>query len=110
MADAPTDSVHPSTIEEWWAWLAENHDRTNGVWLVSHTKASGLPRLEYEQTVEAALCYGWIDGKAQRLDSARSMLWFSPRRPGSGWARSNKDRIERLTAAGLMRPSGTPLP
>ena len=50
--------------------------------------------------------FGWIDSIARKLDDDRTMLWFSPRKPGSGWARPNKERVERLTAAGLMTPAG----
>ena len=60
----------------------------------------------YEDAVEEALCFGWIDSIGRKLDDDRTMLWFSPRKVGSGWARPNKERVERLTAAGLMTPAG----
>ncbi|MDW8311445.1 MAG: YdeI/OmpD-associated family protein [Burkholderiales bacterium] len=69
-------------------------------------KATGKPRVDYEEAVEEALCFGWIDSKPRSLDAERSMLWFAPRKPGSGWSRANKARIERLLAAGLMHPAG----
>ena len=67
---------------------------------------SGGPRISYEESVEQALCFGWVDSKGRSLDAERTMLWFAPRKRGSGWARTNKERIERLTAAGLMAPAG----
>jgi uncharacterized protein YdeI (YjbR/CyaY-like superfamily) len=60
----------------------------------------------YDESVEEALCFGWIDSKPNKLDDERSMLWFAPRKPQTGWSRPNKERIERLMMAGLMHPSG----
>ena len=106
MADLPNNTVHPLTRDEWRAWLERNHERPGGVWLVTYKKATGKPRVEYEEQVEEALCFGWIDSKANKLDDERSMLWFSPRKAGTGWSRPNKERIERLLAGGRMAPAG----
>lgn len=105
-AKLPPNAVHPKSRTEWRAWLEEHHTRPDGVWLVSYKKATGKARFNYEDAVEEALCFGWIDSKANTLDDERSMLWFSPRKSGTGWSRPNKQRIERLLAAGLMRPAG----
>jgi len=102
----PTNSIHPETRAAWRLWLAENHTRSEGVWVISYKKATGKPRMEYDEAVEEALCFGWIDSKPNKLDEERSMLWFAPRKPGTGWSRPNKDRVERLVAAGLMAPAG----
>jgi uncharacterized protein YdeI (YjbR/CyaY-like superfamily) len=106
MPDAPPNSVHPTTRAEWRAWLEQQHTRTEGVWLITYKKATGKPRVEYEHAVEEALCFGWIDSKANKLDEQRSMLWMSPRKRGTGWSRPNKERVARLQAAGLMTPAG----
>lgn len=106
MNGAPPNSFHPATRTEWRAWLAENHTRNEGVWLITYKKATGMPRIEYDEAVEEALCFGWIDSKPQKLDAERSMLWFAPRKPGSGWSKPNKERVERMIAAGLMTPAG----
>jgi uncharacterized protein YdeI (YjbR/CyaY-like superfamily) len=106
MAKLPPNAVHPRSRAAWKDWLLENHARVQGVWLVSFKKHTGRPRMAYEECVEEALCFGWIDSKPKKLDEERSMLWFSPRRPGTGWSRPNKERIERLLRAGLMHPSG----
>ncbi|HUM13943.1 MAG TPA: YdeI/OmpD-associated family protein [Myxococcaceae bacterium] len=90
----------------WRAWLEENHGRDVGVWLVSFKKATGKPRVEYDDAVEEALCFGWIDSLVRTLDAGRAMQLFSPRKPRSPWSRSNKLRVEKLIAAGLMRPAG----
>lgn len=106
MTNLPTNSLQPATLADWRAWLAANHARPEGVWLITYRPATGKTPFSYEQAVEEALCFGWIDGQANKLDDERTMLWFAPRRPGSGWARTNKARIERLIADGRMTPAG----
>lgn len=106
MSETPTNSIHPQTRAEWRAWLEQNHTRAEGVWLISYKKATGESRFEYEEAVEEAVCFGWIDSKPNKLDEERSMLWFAPRKPGTGWSKINKQRVEKLIAAGLMAPAG----
>jgi uncharacterized protein YdeI (YjbR/CyaY-like superfamily) len=98
--------VHPETRAEWRRWLGDNHASSDGVWLVSWKVATGRPVIPYDEVVEEALCVGWIDSRGGRLDDERHLLLLTPRKPGSGWSRSNKLRVERLAAAGLMRPAG----
>lgn len=100
------ERVQPDTLDEWRAWLAEHHTRPAGVWLVTWRAGSGRLRLTYDEVVEQALCFGWVDSLPRALDDERTMLWFAPRKPGSGWSRPNKQRVERLLAAGLMAPAG----
>lgn len=104
-----SDHVHPDDVAAWRAWLAEHHDRGTGVWLVTWKARTGRPTVGYEESVEQALCFGWIDSTTRSLDDERTAMWFSPRRRGSGWARSNKQRIERLEAAGLLAEPGRAL-
>jgi uncharacterized protein YdeI (YjbR/CyaY-like superfamily) len=106
MADTPADATHPMTRAEWRRWLEQNHTRTQGVWLISFKKATGKPRVEYDEAVEEALCFGWIDSKSLKLDDERTMLWFTARKRGTGWSKPNKERVERLIAAGLMTEAG----
>jgi uncharacterized protein YdeI (YjbR/CyaY-like superfamily) len=73
---------------------------------VSYKKATGKPRFEYDDAVEEALCFGWVDSKPNKLDEERTLLWFAPRKPGTGWSRPNKLRIDRMTQAGLMAEAG----
>ena len=103
---APSNSIHPLTRAEWRTWLEENHGRAEGIWLITYKKATGKPRIEYDEAVEEALCYGWVDSKPNKLDDERSLLWFAPRKPGTGWSRPNKDRVAKLIAASLMAPAG----
>lgn len=104
--EAPENSIHPDTRAQWRAWLAHHHERPDGVWLILWKKDSGRARLAYDEAVEEALCFGWIDSKPRALDAARSMLWFAPRKAGTGWSRPNKQRVERAIRAGLMMPAG----
>jgi uncharacterized protein YdeI (YjbR/CyaY-like superfamily) len=90
----------------WRAWLEKHHLRDSGVWLVSFKKATGKPRVEYDDAVEEALCFGWIDSVVHSLDDERTMQLFTPRKPRSPWSQSNKLRVERLLGAGLMRAAG----
>jgi uncharacterized protein YdeI (YjbR/CyaY-like superfamily) len=100
------EQVHLLTRAEWRDWLAEHHATAPGVWLVSYKAATGKPRFSYEAAVEEALCFGWIDSIERRLDDERSMLTFTPRKKRSNWSASNKARVERLIADGLMTPAG----
>ena len=104
--DAPQNSFHPETRSEWRNWLEMNHTRTNGIWLVSYKKETGKPRFDYNDAVEEALCFGWIDSKPNKLDAERSLLWFALRKPKTGWSKLNKERAEKAIATGLMTQSG----
>ena len=100
------DRVHPETVQEWRAWLDENHEASPGVWLVSWKKHTGRPTVVYEEAETEALAVGWVDSKGKRLDDDRTMLYLTRRRPTSGWSRPNKERVERLLAEGRMGPAG----
>jgi len=104
MADYDEILVH--TRDEWRDWLAENHADSPGVWLVYHKKHTGVPRVAYEDAVEEAICFGWIDSTVRRLDDARYKQKFTPRRNGSRWSAHNRRRAEAMIAAGRMRPAG----
>ena len=97
---------HPETRAEWRDWLAGHHADTRRVWVVTWKRTTGRPAPSYDDLVEEALCYGWVDSTAGTVDTERGMMRFTPRKPGSGWARTNKARVERLTAAGLMAEPG----
>lgn len=102
--DAPR--VHAETVDAWGRWLADNHRSSDGVWLVSWKKHTGRSAIDYEDAVTEALRFGWIDSRPRRLDDDRSMLWFSPRRSGSGWSRPNKRRIARLEKEERLEDAG----
>jgi len=77
--DEPDNAIHLTTCAEWRAWLEQHHIRPEGVWLISFKKGTGKPRVAYEEAVEEALCFGWIDSTQRTLDDERAMLWFAPR-------------------------------
>jgi uncharacterized protein YdeI (YjbR/CyaY-like superfamily) len=105
-AGQSTLKLEPRSRAEWRTWLAEHHGDSNGVWVVLAKKGAGVPGPSYEEAVEEALCFGWIDSRMHRLDERRFEQWFSPRRAGSIWSQSNKARVDRLRRAGLMEPPG----
>lgn len=87
------------------AWLASHHEQETSIWLV-RWKAGTPHFLSYGDTVDEALCFGWIDSLPRKLDKDRTMTLPSPRKPGSGWSAVNKRKVETLIAAGLMTPAG----
>jgi uncharacterized protein YdeI (YjbR/CyaY-like superfamily) len=96
----------PDSREAWRGWLREHHRDGNGVWLARWTKASGRSSVDYGAIVEEALCFGWIDGLVHSLGDGRQAHLMTPRRAGSGWSRSNKERVEWLIADGRMTDAG----
>lgn len=102
----PETTVSIGSRAEWREWLAENHALQAGVWLVYFKKASKRQSISYDEAVEEAICFGWVDSKPRKLDDMQAMLYFSPRKKGSGWSKANKDRVAKLTKAGLMMPAG----
>jgi uncharacterized protein YdeI (YjbR/CyaY-like superfamily) len=87
-------------------WLAANHGGAGSVWVVTWKKGCGRHHVPWGAVVDEALCFGWIDSLPRKLDADRAMLLLSPRKPGSGWSKVNKDKVARLTAEGRMAPSG----
>ena len=100
------EQVLIESAADWRAWLAVHHDSSPGIWLVRWKKATGRPTLSYDEVVEEALCFGWVDSTGGRVDERRTKLYFAPRKVRSVWSASNKERVARLISAGLMRPAG----
>ena len=98
--------VHADDRATWRAWLEANHTTARGAWLVTWRPRSSHPHLDYEAAVEEALCYGWVDSTAGRVDDDRTKLYFAARKPRSAWSASNKMRVARLIDQGLMAPAG----
>ena len=92
--------------DEWRAWLERHHDRSSGTWLVFYKRHTGKPSVSYDDAVEEALCFGWIDSIVRRLDDERYAQKFTPRRPGSAWSQSNRERVEKMIRAGRMTEAG----
>jgi uncharacterized protein YdeI (YjbR/CyaY-like superfamily) len=98
--------VGPLMHEEWHAWLEANHDKEKEVWLVYYRAQAGKSGIDYECSVEEALCFGWIDSISQKIDDEKYARKFNPRRQGSYWSATNKKRMEKLIAEGRMTPAG----
>jgi uncharacterized protein YdeI (YjbR/CyaY-like superfamily) len=99
-------TVYAKDRRQWRTWLEKNHGQCDEIWLVYYKKNSGKPRIPYEEAVEEALCFGWIDGKIKKIDEACFAQRFTPRRPRSSWNDTNIQRAERLIAEGKMTPAG----
>lgn len=98
--------VHFEEREAWRAWLKENHAELKEVWLVFYKKHTERATVSYDEAVEEALCFGWIDSIIKRLDEDRYAQKFTPRRERSKWSASNLARVERMIAAGRMTDAG----
>lgn len=92
--------------EEWRAWLHENHHSSKGVYLIFYKVSSKEESMRWEEAVQVAICYGWIDSTVRKLDEERRKQVFSPRKDKSVWSKVNKTYIERLVQDGLMHESG----
>lgn len=101
-----TKSFAPSNLADWRNWLAKNHDREREVWLVYFKAGSGKTNIDYESSVEEALCFGWIDSIIQKIDEEKYARKFNPRRIESVWSETNKRRIVKVIREGRMTKAG----
>jgi uncharacterized protein YdeI (YjbR/CyaY-like superfamily) len=97
---------YPQDRAQWRRWLMKNHARAQSVWVICYKKASQMPTISYDELVEECLCFGWVDSKPNKIDEDKFKLFCAQRKPTSAWSGLNKDRIDRLLAAGLMQPAG----
>jgi uncharacterized protein YdeI (YjbR/CyaY-like superfamily) len=91
----------------WRRWLSTNHARADELWVGYYKRGSGKPSITWPESVDEALCYGWIDGLRRSIDAESYAIRFTPRRRGSSWSSVNVRRVAALTKAGLMRPCGS---
>ncbi len=101
-----TKQLYVTNRADWRTWLEENFDTEKEVWLIHYKKHTGALSIPYEDAVEEALCFGWIDGLLRRIDGERYILRYSPRQKKSVWADSNKKRVEKLIKQGRMTEAG----
>ncbi|MFZ2362408.1 MAG: YdeI/OmpD-associated family protein [Anaerolineae bacterium] len=95
-----------ATPAELRAWLHEHHAAAREQWIGFYKKGSGRPSITWPESVDEALCYGWIDGLRRSIDDASYMIRFTPRKPNSNWSAVNIGRVAELTAQGRMQPAG----
>lgn len=100
------EQLHLSNRNDWRAWLEKNYATKKEVWLIYYKRHAGKPSIPYEDSVEEALCFGWIDGIIKRIDDERCARKFIPRRSRSRWSESNKKRAERMIREGRMAEAG----
>lgn len=94
------------TPEQWRRWLVGHHDSESEVWLVFHKRHTGQASITYEDAVDEALCFGWVDSLIKRLDDARYARKFTPRKPDSRWSTANRKRYAQLEASGRLEQAG----
>jgi uncharacterized protein YdeI (YjbR/CyaY-like superfamily) len=99
-------TLYVTTRKQWRSWLQKNHAKATEIWLVYCTNDSGKASLAYEDSMEEALSFGWIDGIIKKIDVDRYTRRFSPRKPGSAWSEINVERYERAKKAGLLTDAG----
>lgn len=100
------ETLRVSSRAQWRAWLRRHHADRKEIWLVYYKKGSGKTGIGYDDSVEEALCFGWVDGQTKGLDAISYAGRFTPRRPGSNWSASNRERVARLLRQGLMTEAG----
>jgi len=94
------------SLAEWEAWLEKNHEASKGIWIRFFKKGSGVNAVSYDEALDGALCYGWIDGQIKKYDDKSWIHKFTPRREKSVWSKRNTDHVARLIKLGRMKPSG----
>lgn len=100
------NTVHAKTRKEWRRWLEKNHQSEKSIWLIIYKKESNTPSVYYPEAVDEALCFGWIDSKANKRDKTSYYQFFSRRNPKSKWSRVNKEKVTNLIEQGLMQRAG----
>lgn len=105
-ADDGLPVVSFTSHSEWRVWLEQNHASAEGVWISIAKKGTGIDSARYPEVLEHAICFGWIDGRRERLDDVRFLQRFTPRRPRSPWSKINREKAERLAREGRMAPAG----
>ena len=99
-------SLDVQTLEQWRSWLADHHGSESEVWLIFHKRHTGRPSIAYQDALDEALCFGWVDSLIKRLDDARYARKFTPRKPDSRWSDVNRKHYARLKASGRLKAPG----
>ena len=93
-----TKTLHVTNRKDWRDWLKKNYKTEKEIWLVYYKKGTGEPRIEYNDAVEEALCFGWIDSIVKKLDEGHTVQRFSPRKPNAKYSQANIERLQSLAA------------
>lgn len=100
------EEFHPKNQKEWRKWLEENHVEQDAIWVIFYRKNSPDHNMGWSESVDEALCFGWIDSTKKTIDSEKFKQYFSKRKPKSNWSRVNKDKVRTLIDQGLMQDAG----
>ena len=100
------ETFYPTSVAKWREWLEKNHEKEDSIWVLYYKVKSGQPSITWDEAVNEALCFGWIDSTKKTIDSESYIQYFSKRKPKSNWSRVNKDKVDLLIKEGKMRPSG----
>ncbi len=106
MQHTEVETFYPKNKEEWRAWLKENHDSMQSVWLLQYKQKSAMPSISWSEAVDEALCFGWIDSTRKSIDGESFIQFFTKRKPKSNWSKINKGKVARLIEEGLMTEAG----
>ena len=101
-----TEKLHVTNRDDWRAWLSQNYDTEKEVWLIHYKRHTGKPRIPYDDAVEEALCFGWIDGLVKKIDDEKFAQKFTPRKRKSKWSKANKKRARKMIEEGKMKKAG----
>jgi len=101
-----TEKLHVTNRDDWRAWLRKNHDIEKEVWLIYYKKHTGKPRIPYDDVVDEAICFGWIDSLVKRIDDEKFAQKFTPRKGKSRWSEANKRRARKMIEEGKMTKAG----
>lgn len=99
-------AYHAKNRKEWRQWLTKNHRLEKSVWLIIYHKSSATPSVYYEEAVEEAICFGWIDSIAHKRDAESKYQFFAVRKPKSNWSKANRERAEKMIEKKQMKPAG----
>ena len=102
-------AIHATSRREWRKWLEENYEKEKSVWLIIFHKNCDIESIYYDEAVEEAICFGWIDSVAHKRNEESKYQFFSQRKPKSNWSKANRERAEKMTEQGLMTSSGQKL-
>ncbi len=97
---------YPKSTADWRSWLEKNHLSVQAVWLIMYKKNAGIPTISWDEAVDQALCFGWIDSRRKTIDDRHFIQFFTRRKPKGTWSKVNKEKVEKLSAAGLMTEAG----
>jgi uncharacterized protein YdeI (YjbR/CyaY-like superfamily) len=101
-----SEPIYFESAQAFYDWLEQHHDSETEVYVGFHKQHTGKRAMSWSEAVDQALCFGWIDGRVNKIDDDRYMQRFTPRKPGSNWSKVNVEKVARLKEAGLMRPAG----